>query len=108
MRKRCRSASFVKGCSFLSCLCHAPGVAARQRLTGLRSDPDFPTFVNFFLPDRYGSFDFFDGKAASGKSGFAMGRRNGDYDAGLGDLHGTESMNDCHTTYGPLLLGFLA
>src|SRR5262249_12340836 len=54
----------------------------------------FPVFEDFFLPNRHGAFEFFDGPLAGLKGRLAVWGAGGDDDARLPDLKAAGAVND--------------
>lgn len=80
---------WILGCRF----------GARCRRGGGREfavGPDGAVFEVLLLPDGNGALEGVNGEAAGVESGGAMGRADGDEDAGFADFEAAETMNDGH------------
>jgi len=78
---------WILGCGFRMGCRHGCG---REFAIG----PDGAVFEVFFFPDGDGALESVNGEAASVEGGGAVGRADGDEDAGLADFEAAEAMDD--------------
>ena len=68
----------------------------------------FPICVDFFLPDRDGAFEFFDGPLAGCEGGSTVRGADGDYDARFADLEPACAVHDADVSDVELFVRFNA